>query len=182
MPAATPAVALPRREMPVVNRRNDVSTPASAPLPAVAIARPSAEEVARAVPEVQKRREAASRAGSSGATTGATSLPPADLRLGTSRERLVMSIARPPAASAPAAALPVERALPGERRPAQADAQPLADLTGSTSGSRLTEVPSFYRAAARRQPFLAGPSRRCQHRQRASRGTCPRLARPPPRR
>jgi hypothetical protein len=57
-----------------------------------------------------------------------------------------MSIAPPPAASAPAAALPVERALPGERRPAPANTQPLADLTGSTTGSRLTEVPSFYRA------------------------------------
>jgi hypothetical protein len=143
---ATPVVALPRPAMPVLNRRNDSSTPASSPLPAVAIARPSATELAQAVPDVQKRREAAPRAGSSAAATRATSLPPADLRLGTSRERLVMSVAPPPAASAPAAALPVERALPGERRQVQADAQPLADLTGSTSGSRLTEVPSFYRA------------------------------------
>ena len=102
--AATPDVALHRPPMPVLKRRNDLSTPASSSLPAVAIGRPSAEEVARAVPEVQKRREAAPSAGSSGAAARATSLPPADLRLGTSRERLVMSIAPPPAASAPATA------------------------------------------------------------------------------
>jgi hypothetical protein len=144
--AATPTVALPRPAMPVVIRRSDSPMPASSALPAVAIARPTAAEVAQAVPEVQKRRESAPRAGSSAAGASSTSLPPADLRFGTSRDRLVTSIAPTPAASGPTTALPVERALPGERRPAQADAQPLADLTGSTSGSRLTEVPSFYRA------------------------------------
>jgi hypothetical protein len=144
--AATPFVALPRPALPNVKRRDDSSPQASASLPPVAIARPTAAEIAQAVPGVQKRREAAPRTGLSSETTRATSLPPADLRLGTSRDRLTMSIAPAPAASGPSAALPVVRALPGERRPAQGDTQPLADLSGSTSGSRLTEVPSFYRA------------------------------------
>ena len=143
--AATPDVALPRPPMPVLNRRNDLSTPASSSLPAVAIARPSAEEVARAVPEVQKRREAAPRGiggGGDSCHIPAAGRPPDRNQPGAPRH---VDRAPPRGLCAGRGASRRER-LPGERRPAQSEAQPLADLTGSTSGSRLTEVPSFYRA------------------------------------
>jgi hypothetical protein len=146
LPLATaiPVVALPARSAAAI-RRGEANPSAAQPPPIGPTAAPTAAEIARLVPEVRKLREATSATRSSAGSSTSTPFPLVDLRRGASRERVQTDPApRPTMGSADP--LPLARATPGGSQRERAGTGPgLADLSGSSGGRNLTEVPSIYR-------------------------------------